>query len=70
MNAANHSRGERHYRAKLTEDDVRLIREAAEYRAKLLAEAASLSNASLAEKFDVTPSAIGRILYNGAWGHV
>lgn len=70
MNAANHSRGESHYRAKLTNDDVRLIREAAEYRRKLIAEAASLSDANLAEKFGVSKSAIGRVLYSGAWGHV
>ena len=70
MNAANHMRGESHCRAKLTSEDVRLIREAAEYRAKLLADAAGLSNEKLAEKFGVSRSAIGRVLYNGGWGHV
>lgn len=63
-------KGSEHYRAKLTEDDVRLIRDAVEHRRGLLAEANKLSDKNLAEKMGVTRSAIGRIAYGNAWSHV
>jgi hypothetical protein len=54
--------GERHYNAKLSSDDIALIREAGERRARLLAEARSYSNRALAEKFEVSKSHIDQIL--------
>jgi len=47
---------------KLTDEDVGLIRQAGEERARLLAEARRLSNRALAAKFDVTKNYINRIL--------
>ena len=64
------SRGSDHYRSKLTEDDVRLIRAAVEHRRNLIAEANKLSDTNLAEKMGVTRSSIGRIVYGNSWSHV
>ena len=63
-------RGNRHYLSKLTEDDVRLIREADKERQRLLAEASHLTQGALAEKFDVSRSAIQMIASGERWGHV
>lgn len=63
-------RGMQHYRAKLTDDDVRLIRAAAARRRELLNEAARLSTRVLAEKFEVAPTTIERIVYRERWSHV
>lgn len=46
---------------KLTEDDVRLIRQCHNEKVKLRKEIKQLENLALAEKFDVTPSTIADI---------
>ena len=63
-------RGEAHYAARLTADDVRLIRALGEERARLLAQARQLSDSAIAEKFGVHPSAIKQVLSYRTWGHV
>lgn len=77
-------RGERHYKSKLTEEDVRLIRELHKAKQDLYQEiqdrraeikqlreqALSLSTNSIAEKFGVRASTVSRILYENAWAHV
>ena len=62
--------GEDHYAARLTEADVRLIRALGEERSRLLQSARKLSNATLAEKFDVSVRTIERVLDRSRWGHV
>lgn len=59
--AKNPSRGERHYRATLTDHDVVLIRELVEIRASLLEQARRLSNRALAEKFECSRQLIDKI---------
>ena len=54
------SRGTSHYRAKLSEHDVKLILE-------LHPE---VSTRKLAEKFDVSQSAVARILTCRNWKHI
>lgn len=63
-------RGSDHYKAILTEDDVRIIRAAAEERARLRAEASRLSNLELAFKFGVGKKCIERIVARQTWSHV
>lgn len=58
------------YNAKLTDDDVRHIRALREYREKLLAEAKTLTDAKIAEKFEVHPNVVWKIGNRGAWVHV
>jgi len=53
-------RGEKHYRSKLTEHDVRLIVELHP----------DISTRKLAEKFEVSQSTIARILTCRNWKHV
>lgn len=54
------AKGSKHYRAKLTEHDVRLI----------LDLHPDVSTRKLAEKFEVSQSAIARILTCRNWKHV
>lgn len=68
--AKNPVRGEKHYRAKLTADDVRLIRECVQERERILAEARKFSNAALAEKFNVQPVTIENVANFRRWVHV
>lgn len=56
--------------AKLSEDDIRLIRACVEERERLRAQAAELSNAKLAEKFGVHEATIEKVLSGVTWGHV
>jgi hypothetical protein len=63
-------RGDDHYNAKLTADDVRLIRDALVERAKLLKEARRLSNKQLGAKFGVGKRCIEQIAARESWGHV
>jgi len=65
-----HKRGEEHYAAKLTADDVRIIRAAGRERKKHLIEAAKLSDRVLADKFGVSKSSIGMIINKRKWGCV
>ncbi len=63
-------RGESHYRAKLTEADVRALRAIALERRQLLDRLAAISNRALAAKFEVTERCIDRVLYGQTWTHV
>lgn len=63
-------RGESHYRAKLTEDDVRALRAIAAERRELLDRLVAISNRALAEKFEVKQSCIERVIYGQTWTHV
>ena len=54
--------GERHYRAKLTADDVRMMRE--------LWERHGVSTRSLAEKFEVSQRAAFAAVSRITWAHV
>lgn len=56
--------------AKLSEDDVKLIRAAAVERERLRAEARQLSNVALAEKFEVHERTIEKVLQFETWIHV
>ena len=78
------ARGSRNGQAKLTEEDVVLIRRCAEERTALAARIAelnaktaaaqrekmALSNRQLAEKFGVHHRVIESIIYGTAWAHV
>jgi hypothetical protein len=55
---------------KLTADDVRLIRELVAERERLLAEAARLSNAAIAEKFEVHENTVWKVTRGAGWIHV
>jgi len=59
--AKNPARGEELPQTKLTDDDVRLIRELVAEREKLLHQAKKLTNAVIANKFDVHPNTIDRV---------
>lgn len=63
-------RGSGHYRAKLTEDDVRLILELKAERDRLIAEAKKITTKRLADKFGVHEKTVQRVFYRGGWGHV
>ena len=67
---ATAKRGENHYAAKLTNDDVRHIRALVEERRALAKRLSALSNRSIAEKFDVTTSCIERVIYGQTWTHI
>ncbi|TWI45036.1 hypothetical protein IQ22_04675 [Pseudomonas duriflava] len=65
------ARGSTHYKSKLTEDDVRSIRELYEWRQAEIDRINSVASLrALAEKFDVTPKGIERIVYDQTWRHV
>lgn len=66
----NTVRGERHYRAKLTEEDVRLILELKAERDRLIAEAKKITTKRLADKFGVHEKTVQRVFYRGGWAHV
>ena len=59
--AHNPARGEAHYNAKLTDHECRLVLELVAERAELIRKARELSDAKLAEKFDVHPHTIYKI---------
>ena len=64
------ARGEAHYKAQLTVEDVQLIRELARQRAGLLEQARKITNAKIAEKFGVTAGTIDKVINRERWGHV
>lgn len=68
--AINPSRGSKHYKAKFTEAEVKLILNAVAERERLRKEASELSNAKLAEKFEVHPRTIDKISQRRTWTHV
>ena len=70
LNRLDCRRGSQLPQARLTERDVANIRALARYRDSLIAEARTLRNVDIAEKFGVSEKAIERILYQGGWAHV
>ncbi len=68
--AINPQRGEQRYNAKLKAHDVQLIRALAAERAEHLKKAKELSNAIIAEKFDIKPETVDKIVNRRAWIHV
>lgn len=65
--AKNPRRGERHYKHKITREDVRLMRQLVDERARLLAEAKKLTDAKIAEKFDVHPNTVWKVTRYESW---
>lgn len=63
-------RGSQLPHAKLTESDVRLIRELIAHREKLRAEVSTLTNQCIAEKFNVHHRTIDKISAGETWIHV
>ena len=70
LNRTKVKRGEELPHSKLTDDDVRSIREMMTERSELYRRAASLSNRAIAAKFDVHVRTIDRISNGETWGHV
>lgn len=68
--AINPVRGTDHPLSKLTDDDIRLIRECVAERERLINEARKLTNAKLAKKFDVHVNTIGRVTQFRGWIHI
>jgi len=68
--AINPVRGTDHPLSKLTDDDIRLIRECVAERERLINEARKLTNAELARKFDVHANTIGRVTQYRGWIHI
>lgn len=66
----NAPRGEDARAAKLTDDDIRIIRQLIADRDALRAEASKLRNKDIAKKFDVHPRTIDKISTRRTWGHV
>lgn len=58
----NKSRGEKHHTAKLTADDVRLMRDLFDHH--------GLSTRDLAKKFEVSQKAAHKVVSRESWGHV
>lgn len=68
--AINPVRGTDHPLSKLTDDDIRLIRECVAERERLRQEANRLSNEALAAKFNVHHRTIERVTQRRGWIHV
>ncbi|MGE5522591.1 MAG: hypothetical protein ACM3SS_02670 [Rhodospirillaceae bacterium] len=66
----NPRRGENHYRFKVTDDDARLMRALVLERERLLAEARKLTDAKIAEKFDVHPHTVWKVTRYESRRHV
>lgn len=66
----NHKRGAEHYKAKLTPEDVILIRKLAEERVMHVNQARELSNKKIAQRFGVNASTIDKIVNIRAWAHI
>lgn len=62
--------GEKHKDAKLTESDVRIIRDLVAERDRLLAEARKLTYQAIAEKFDIHEGHVRRIVRGDVWSHI
>jgi hypothetical protein len=63
-------KGSRHWNAKLTEYDVKLILELDEERREIRQRLQDLKIAKIAEKFDVSATVISRIVNGHEWRHV
>jgi len=70
LNRTKVKRGEELPQSRLTDDDVRTIRELIDQRSELLRQARELSNRKIAEKFGVHFRTIDRIATGETWGHV
>lgn len=70
LNRVKVKRGIQLPHAKLSEDDVRLIRELMSEREYHKRQAAQLTNAKIAEKFGVHVRTIDRVTNGENWGHV
>jgi len=68
--AINPSRGEKHYNAKLSEEDVRLIKQLIHQRRTLMQQLARVSNKAIAEKFEVSTRTIDKISEGYSWIHI
>lgn len=60
-------KGEDHYKAKLTINDVLEIRRAAKKRRELLDQAKQYSNQQIADKYGVSSNCIQRVIYGQSW---
>jgi len=70
MNFLKVKRGSQLPHSKLNEDDVRHILRLVAHREQLKRQAAALTNAKIAEKFDVHQRTIDRITAKTSWLHV
>lgn len=70
MNRLKVKRGEQLKHSKLTDDDVRMIRDLIEHREELKRQASELTAAKIAEKFGVHVRTIDRVSGGESWGHV
>jgi len=70
LNRTKVKRGEDLPQSRLTDDDVRAIRQLISERSELLRQARELSNRKIAEKFGVHFRTIDRIATGETWGHV
>lgn len=70
LNRLHVLRGSQLPHAKLTESDVRIIRQLIEHRQSLRDQANQITNQKLAEKFGVHHRTIDRISSGESWGHV
>lgn len=68
--ALNPSRGSKHYKSKFTEEEVAMILNFVNEREALRKAASELTNAKLAEKFEVHPRTIESIISGRTWAHV
>jgi predicted transcriptional regulator len=68
--AINPQRGVDRWNAKLNDEDVRLILALVDERTRLLSEAKKLTDAKIAEKFDVSENTIQKISRRITWIHV
>lgn len=66
----NPARGERCHNAKLTKRDIKLLFQCVDERERLRKEASKLTNEKLAEKFEVHPRTIEKVLRRETWFHV
>jgi hypothetical protein len=68
--AINPQRGRDRWNAKLTDDDVRLMRSLVAERERLLTEARKLTDAAIAEKFEVHPNTVWKVCKRDTWVNV
>lgn len=62
--------GSRHHAAKITEEDVKLIRELDQERRALEAKVKGLSQSAIADKFNISKQRVWEICSGGGWSHV
>ena len=70
MNRTKVRRGSVLPQSKLDEEDVKLVLELLSYREQLKQELKHLTNAKIADKFDVSVRCIDQISAGETWGHV